>query len=233
MSEPNLELDSSLRGRIIESETQLGVRYHLERVVGEGGMGTAYLARRESPSGSAPVVIKVMHAGFGGGSVTPELVAAKEAVALGRLNERLPPTPFVVRLVDSGTVRWAGRRATPWTAIEYVHGGVEGTTLEDRVTYSLHKTGYAFDAARAGHAIRCLSAGLTAVHAVGVIHRDLSPGNVLCCGFGDAEIFKISDFGVARASGLARTFAGLILGTLGYSAPESSDPTAGAHSDVF
>jgi eukaryotic-like serine/threonine-protein kinase len=233
MSELNLELDSSLRGRVIESETQTGVRYHLERVVGEGGMGTAYLARRESPSGSAPVVIKVMHAGFGGGSVTPELVAAKEAVALGRLNESVPPTPFVVRLVDSGTVRWAGRSATPWTAIEYVHGGVEGTTLEDRVTYSLHKTGYGFDVARAAHAIRCLSAGLSAIHGVGVIHRDLTPGNVLCCGFGEAEIFKIADFGVARAAGVALTFTGVNVGTIGYAAPESSEPTAGPRTDIF
>src|SRR5450432_1435293 len=233
MSEPNLELDSSLRGRIIESETQLGVRYHLERVVGEGGMGTAYLARRESPSGSAPVVIKVMHAGFGGGSVTPELVAAKEAVALGRLNERLPPTPFVVRLVDSGTVRLAGRSSTPWTAIEYVHGGVEGTSLEDRVTYSVHKTGFAFEPLRAAHAIRCLSAGLTAIHEVGVIHRDLSPGNVLCCGFGASEIFKIADFGISRSTGLEQTFQGAILGTLGYSAPESAPSAVGPASDLF
>ena len=174
-----------------------------------------------------------MRASFGDGKVAPELVARKEAVALGRLNESVPPSPFVVRFVDAGSVRVGGEPVTPWTAIEYVHGGIEGTTLEDRVTYSLHKTGYAFEPSRAAHAIRCLASGLSAIHAAGIIHRDLSPGNVLCCGFGETEIFKISDFGVARATGLELSFEGLNLGTLGYSAPESSNTTAGPHSDVF
>ncbi|HEV8549938.1 MAG TPA: serine/threonine-protein kinase, partial [Polyangiaceae bacterium] len=124
---------------------------------------------------------------------------------------------------------------TPWIAIEYVHGGVEGTTLEDRVTYSLHKTKFAFDPVRASHAIRCLSSGLAAIHGVGVIHRDLTPGNVLCCGFGESEIFKISDFGLARPEGLGRTFAGLGVGTVGYAAPEQSGSAevAGPPTDVF
>jgi serine/threonine protein kinase len=220
----------------LSSEVQPGVRYYLERHVGEGGMGRAYLARRESPDGAAPVVIKVVHPSFGDGQVSPELVAQKEAVALGRLNERVPPCPFVVRFIDTGTAPIFGSRSSPWIAIEYVHGGVEGTTLEDRVTYSIHKTRYAFEPARAAHAIHCLSAGLSAIHAVGVVHRDLTPGNVLCCGFGETEIFKISDFGLAKPEGLGHTFAGLGLGTVGYAAPEQAldDGTPiGPEADVF
>ena len=213
---------SSLRGRYIDSEVQPGVRYLLERHVGEGGMGQAYLARREAPEGAGPVVVKVVRPTIGEGQISPELLAQKEAVALGRLNERVPPCPFVVRFIDTGSTLIFGTKPTPWIAIEYVHGGVEGTTLEDRVTYSLHKTEFAFDPVRAAHAIRCLASGLAAIHAVGVIHRDLTPGNVLCCGFGESEIFKISDFGLARPSGLGRTFAGLSVGTVGYAAPEQS-----------
>jgi eukaryotic-like serine/threonine-protein kinase len=209
----------TLRGKVIESEVQPGVRYQLERHVGEGGMGVAYLAWRESPDGVQPVVVKVVTPGAYGDQVSPELVAQKEAVALGRLNECVPACPFVVRFVDTGVVSLYGR-LTPWIAIEYVHGGLEGTTLDDRLTYSVIKTGFAFDKRRVAHALRCLSAGLSAIHGVGVIHRDLTPGNVLCCGFGESEIFKISDFGLARPTGLGRTFSGLGLGTPGFAAPE-------------
>ncbi|HVR18064.1 MAG TPA: hypothetical protein VMS65_00160, partial [Polyangiaceae bacterium] len=58
-------------------------------------------------------------------------------------------------------------------------------------------------------------------------------GNVLCCGFGEREIFKIADFGVARASGLQHTFEGLCAGTVGYSAPEAAGAGAGPPTDVF
>ncbi len=226
---------SSLSGNAFASDVQPGVRYVLERHVGEGGMGRAYLARRESPDGAVPVVVKVVDPSFGDGTVSAELVAQKEAVALGRLNERVPPCPFVVRFIDTGRAHIGGRLA-PWIALEYVHGGVEGTTLEDRVLYSIHQTEYAFDPIRATHAIRCLAAGLSAIHGVGVIHRDLTPGNVLCCGFGETEIFKISDFGLARPVGLGRTFAGLGIGTVGYAAPEQSvqgESQVGPFTDIF
>src|SRR4029079_2608710 len=77
--------------------------------------------------------------------------------------------------------------------------------------------------------------GLLAVHEVGVIHRDLKPDNVLCCGFGGDEMFKIADFGVARPAGIA-TFNSAIVGTPGFVAPEISagDPRAiGPWSDIF
>src|ERR1051325_8416527 len=231
----SLHPPSSLRGRFIDSEVQAGVRYVLERHVGEGGMGQAYLARREGPDGAGPVVVKIVRPTVGEGRISPELLAQKESVALGRLNERVPPCPFVVRFIDTGTTLIFGMSPTPWIALEYVHGGVEGTTLEDRVTYSLLKTEFAFDPVRAAHAIRCLASGLSAIHSVGVIHRDLTPGNVLCCGFGESEIFKISDFGLARPEGLGRTFAGLGVGTAGYAAPEQSGEgeTMGPATDVF
>jgi eukaryotic-like serine/threonine-protein kinase len=224
----------TISGRYIDSDVQQGVRYVLEQQVGEGGMGAAYLARREAPEGASPVVVKVVRRTFGSTDISPELVAQKEAIALGRLNERVPPSPFVVRFVDTGSTTYFGLPPTPWIAIEYVHGGIEGTTLEDRVTYSIAKTGYAFDSTRATHALRCLASGISEIHSVGVIHRDLTPGNVLCCGFGETEMFKISDFGLARPAGLGRTFAGVGFGTVGYAAPEQAlDAGVGPETDVF
>src|SRR5690606_4025774 len=108
----------------------------------------------------------------------------------------------------------------PWIALEYVHGGSEGTTLSQRVLHAIRHTSHAFDPHRAASLVEALGGGLCAVHEVGVIHRDIKPDNVLCCGFGDEEIFKIADFGVARPAGLTATFGGLVVGTLGYAAPE-------------
>ncbi len=147
----------------------------------------------------------------------------------------------MVRFIDTGTYPFPSPIASqgivdvPWVVLEYVHGGAEGTTLSERVDHSLQATGAAFDPMRAAHAIECLASGLGAVHEVGVIHRDLKPDNVLCCGFGDDEIFKLADFGVARPAGIA-TFSGAVVGTPGFVAPEltTGDPRAiGTWSDVF
>jgi serine/threonine protein kinase len=159
-------------------------------------------------------------------SQSGEMVARlfkKEVVALGRLNERVPPTPFVVRLLDTGVaeIHEEGHSvALPWLALEYVHGGVEGETLQKRVRYSIEHSGSAFAPERAGMILRQIASGLGEIHAASVIHRDLKPSNVLCCGFGPAEVIKISDFGIARPSGMTSTFGKLALGTAGYVAPE-------------
>ena len=235
--------DEALRGLLgleIASEVSPGVRYRLLSRIGQGAMGVVFYAVRISPEGSTPVVMKVLRPWFvRQGGQAAHMIVQKEAVALGRLNERVPPTPFVVRLIDTGTTALpynGGKLELPWIVVEYVHGGAEGTTLSDRIEHSVRTTGFAFDSQRAAHATFCLTQGLLAVHEVGVIHRDLKPDNVLCCGFGDDEIFKIADFGVARPAGVQATFGGMIVGTLGFAAPElvTNDARAiGPWSDVF
>jgi serine/threonine protein kinase len=227
-----------LDGTIVASERNPGTTYRLERCIGEGGMGVAFFALRQAPEGVAPVVLKVIKPSIvASAGATAAMLVQKEAVALGRLNERVPPTPFVVRLIDTGSAEfYRGRPHLPWLALEYVHGGIEGTTLEDRVAYSCGQTGYAFGPSRGAHGIRSIASGLTAIHAVDVVHRDLTPCNILCCGFGEAEIFKISDFGIARPEGLSSTFGHVLLGTPGYCAPEqvfSENVGVGPHTDLF
>lgn len=227
-------------GPSIPSNFHEGVTYHIGRRVGEGGMAIAYLALRVGPEGNAPVVVKILRPRFVRRfGDTANLIVQKESVALGRLNERVPPTPFVVRLIEVGSLlveQGSRTMELPWLAVEYVHGGAEGTTLADRVAHSIRQTRHAFDPARAAHAIDCLCKGLAAVHEVGVIHRDLKPENVLCCGFGHDEIFKVADFGVARPSGVAATFGGTTIGTPGYAAPElivMDQRNTSTSSDVF
>jgi serine/threonine protein kinase len=227
-------------GLEVASESQRGVSFRIERQLGEGATAVAYFATRSSPEGSSPVVLKVILPNvIRQSGDTARMVVQKESIALGRLNERVPPSPFVVRLLDTGELSYRSLGQTlelPWLAIEYVHGGTEGTKLEDRVARHLAATGFAFEPERAIRALTHITEGLSEIHAVGVIHRDLSPNNVLCCGSGSSEIFKISDFGIARPLGVQATFGQALVGTPGYIAPEQASETKGPvgfYSDIF
>ncbi len=227
-------------GLTISSETQPEVKLRIERRLGEGGTATAYFATRFGPDGASPVVIKVILPSIiAQAGETARMVVQKEAVALGRLNERVPPSPFVVRLLDVGELEYRARGAQltlPWLAIEYVHGGADGATLDERVKRCVRESGSAFSAERAMRVMRHISDGLREIHEVGVIHRDINPSNVLCCGSGSSEIFKISDFGIARPIGMQGTFGNAAVGTPGYISPEQaseSEGPVGFPSDIF
>lgn len=228
----------SFIGQVIASESRAATGFRIERRLGVGGTAAAYLAARLTPEGESPAVVKIiLPEVMAAHGPTAEMVVRKEAVALGRLNEQVPPTPFVVRLMDVGAVEFVYRKhplKLPWLAIEFVNGGVEGTTLDQRLERSIELTGAAFERERAARAIGHMCAGLTDVHSVGVIHRDLTPNNVLCCGFGEEEVFKLSDFGIARPSGLTDTFGPSVVGTPGYISPEQvTEATSGPAGDVF
>jgi len=121
----------------IQSQLQSNVVYRLKRLLAVGGTARAYYALRQGPEGEAPVVMKVILPNVvRDGGDTALLVIRKEAVALGRLNERIPPSPYVVRLVDTGTIDWIEDQeplVLPWLALEFVDGGAEGTALDERV----------------------------------------------------------------------------------------------------
>src|SRR5262245_42036513 len=99
-------------GLTIGSATQPDVKLRIERRLGEGGTAVAYFATRFGPDGASPVVVKViLPTVIAQAGETARMVVQKEAVALGRLNERVPPSPFVVRLLDIGELEYRGRGA--------------------------------------------------------------------------------------------------------------------------
>jgi serine/threonine protein kinase len=230
----------ALTGTTLTSEVARGVGYSVGQPLGSGGLSLAFNALRITPEGTAPVALKILRPSivrrYGD---TAALIVSREAVALGRLNERVPPTPFVVRLIDTGalTAVYEGATVTlPWLVTEYIHGGEEGVTLDDRVQHALEVTGEAFQPDRAVRVVESIAQGLVAVHEVGVIHRNLTPKNVLCAGADEDELFKIADFGLSRPTGMPGTVSGIAVGTPGYAAPELAmmDPNViGPWSDIF
>src|SRR5689334_7022400 len=124
---PSDDALDALIGTSVPSEVMPDVSYRIVWQLGEGGMSVVFYALRVTSAGEVPVVMKLLRPSFvWKAGPTAALIVKKEAIALGRLNERVPPTPFVVRFIDTGTVQLAYGHTTvevPWVVVEYVHGG--------------------------------------------------------------------------------------------------------------
>ncbi|MEV6734231.1 MULTISPECIES: protein kinase [unclassified Streptomyces] len=183
-------------------------RYRIVARLGAGGMGQVYLAR--SPGGR-PVAVKV---------VRPELATdrdfrrrfAREVTAARRVNGA-----FTAGVVD------ADADGSPaWLATVYVPGLSLGEAI------SAHGPWPAQSVVALGAG---LVEGLEAIHAAGVIHRDLKPTNVLLAADGP----RVIDFGISVASeASALTSTGTVIGTPGFMSPEQlTGRPVGPASDVF
>jgi eukaryotic-like serine/threonine-protein kinase len=185
-------------------------RYRLEQRVGAGGFGVVWRARDEHLE--RPVAVKVMPHRKGMGKR-----AEREALAAARLNH-----PAIVTLYEAGS---------DGEAAYLVSELVEGDALDDLLADGALSDR---DIARIGAA---LAAALHHAHGLGVIHRDVKPGNVLVprTPHGEAGLAKLTDFGVARLVGddpLTRTSD--IVGTLAYMAPEQAEgEEVGAAADLY
>ncbi|GGZ35609.1 hypothetical protein GCM10010387_32110 [Streptomyces inusitatus] len=176
--------------------------------LGAGGMGVVYLGRTDAGALAAIKVILPEHAG----DEDFRARFRREAEAARRVD-----SPWAVPVTGADT-----EAERPWLATEFV----PGPALSDVVTRrgplpvrSVMALG------------RLLSRALAAVHAAGLVHRDVKPGNVLLTADGP----RLIDFGIARAAdATALTATGLLVGTPGFLAPEQvSGGTAGPEGDVF
>ncbi|MFD4032550.1 bifunctional serine/threonine-protein kinase/ABC transporter substrate-binding protein [Streptomyces sp. NPDC058637] len=178
--------------------------------LGAGGMGVVYLGRTDA---GATAAIKVILPEYAGDDAFRTRFRREVEAA------RKVRSPWAVAVIDAET---EGER--PWLATAFV----PGPSLAEAV-------------ARCGPLPlrgvrvlgRLLSRALTAVHAAGLVHRDVKPGNVLLTADGP----RLIDFGIARAGdATALTATGLVVGTPGFLSPEqaSGGVTApGPASDVF
>ena len=177
--------------------------YEVVEPLGSGGMGEVYRAR--DPRLTRDVAIKVLPEGF---STDPDRLSRfeQEARAAAALNH-----PNILAIYDIGT-----ENGRPYIVSELL----EGATIRDRPGLSVRRA--VEYATRIAH-------GLAAAHEKGIVHRDLKPENVFVTADGQV---KILDFGLAKLTevepaGVSElttraigTQAGVMLGTIGYMAPE-------------
>jgi hypothetical protein len=181
--------------------------YRLLEKIGEGGMGVVYLARDEK---SRPVAVKAL-----GPAVTGD-PNARRRLAREVETMRRVCSPYVAEILDADV----GGPA-PYIVTRYV----PGRPLDDIVRTDGPLRGVMLERLAAG-----LASALAAIHAAGVVHRDLKPGNVMLVNGHPVVI----DFGIAHVADATRlTQTGMVMGTPGYLAPEiiEGQPSSGA-SDV-
>ena len=195
-------------------------RYHILRTLGEGGMGTVYLAEQREPIRRS-VALKVVKLGMDTGQVLARFANERQALAM-------MDHPNIARIFDAG----ATPKGRPYFVMEYIEG-VPITQYCDRNRFAI------------GQRLELFLAVCRAVqhaHQKGVIHRDLKPSNVLVTEQEGTPVPKVIDFGIAKATdqwaveNTLLTQFGQMVGTPEYASPEQAEVTTGdvdASSDVY
>src|SRR5215469_8319072 len=195
-------------------------RYRILRPLGEGGMGTVYLAEQREPI-RRYVALKVVKLGMDTGKVLARFANERQALAM-------MDHPNIARIFDAG----ATLKGRPYFVMEYIEGAPITQYCDDRRM-------------TIGQRLEVFLAVCRAVqhaHQKGVIHRDLKPSNVLVMEQDRAPVPKVIDFGIAKATdqwAVEKTLLtqfGQIVGTPEYASPEQADTLTGEideTSDVY
>jgi tRNA A-37 threonylcarbamoyl transferase component Bud32 len=194
-------------------------QYRLDRLIGKGGMGAVYEAADLRLQ--RKVAIKFL-IGRALGEQTALRRFEREAQLCARLSH-----PNIVTVFDYGTLP-----SGAYLVMERLHG----VTLRNELT----RIGRLQPEAAADVFEQVLE-GVKAAHAHGIVHRDLKPENVLIMNADtDSQRVKLLDFGLAQLRALDTaatatvTMAGVVVGTLGYMAPEQfTDVRADERADIF
>ena len=185
-----------------------GGRYQLRDLLGEGGMASVYLAYDSALD--RQVAIKTLHTELGREQSFRERFR-REAQAVAKLSHT-----NIVSVFDTGEDELDGAMM-PYIVMEYVEGQPLGSVLQaDVAQYG------AMPADKALKVTADVLAALETSHEMGLVHRDIKPGNVMMTKRG---IVKVMDFGIARAmqSGVtSMTQTGMVVGTPQYLSPEQA-----------
>jgi serine/threonine-protein kinase len=176
----------------------------LVRPLGEGGMGSVWLAEHQSLH--TQVVVKFIAAEF---TTSPEALArfSREAAAASQVK-----SPHVVQTLDHGITS----EGLPYIVMEYL----EGRDLENHLLQVGRMPPH-----EVAEVVTQLSRALEKAHAVGIVHRDIKPANIFFCDAGDGALFvKLLDFGIAKGMNIplldSGTRTGTMIGSPFYMSPE-------------
>ncbi|MGR8009419.1 protein kinase domain-containing protein [Streptomyces hypolithicus] len=197
-----------------------GGRYQLRDLLGEGGMASVYLAYDSALD--RQVAIKTLHTELGREQSFRERFR-REAQAVAKLSHT-----NIVSVFDTGEDALDGA-LMPYIVMEYVEGQPLGSVLAADIAQH--------GAMPADKALKITSdvlAALETSHEMGLVHRDIKPGNVM---MNKRGVVKVMDFGIARAmqSGVtSMTQTGMVVGTPQYLSPEQALGRAvDARSDLY
>jgi serine/threonine protein kinase/WD40 repeat protein len=209
----------SEEGPLAAAGAQIGP-YKLTLQLGEGGMGTVYLAEQTSPV-RRMVALKVIKPGMDSRQVVARFEAERQALALmDHVN--------IARVFDGGTT--AGGR--PYFVMELVRGVSITKYCDDHQLTPRQRLELFVPVCQA----------IQHAHQKGIIHRDIKPSNVLVTVCDGRPVPKVIDFGVAKATEQKLTddslitHSGGVIGTLEYMSPEQaekSDRGIDTRSDVY
>jgi tRNA A-37 threonylcarbamoyl transferase component Bud32 len=186
--------------------TLIAGRYKLLEEIGEGGMGTVWVAEQTQPV-KRKVALKLIKPGMDSRQVLARFEAERQALAV-------MDHPNIAKVLDGGLTD-AGR---PFFVMEYVKG-VPITEYCDAARLSVPERLHLF--AQVCQAVQH-------AHQKGIIHRDLKPSNLLVAPYDDKPVPKIIDFGLAKAMHQSLTERTLhtahetVLGTPLYMSPEQA-----------
>jgi serine/threonine protein kinase len=176
-----------------------GTHYRVISKLGEGGMGTVYLA--EHMDIGRRVALKILH-----GNLVRDPLALGQFRQEARTGSRIG-SPYVCDVTDWG----ATEDGRVFFVMEYVRGATLGSRLKDERCLTL---------ARAIPVLRQVAKALGAAHAAGMVHLDVKPDNVMLTEKQERRDWvKMLDFGIARILGRGRG-AGSLMGTPLYMSPE-------------
>ncbi|WP_367043785.1 protein kinase [Streptomyces sp. Je 1-332] len=185
-----------------------GGRYQLRDLLGEGGMASVHLAYDSVLD--RQVAIKTLHSELGREQSFRERFR-REAQSVAKLTHT-----NIVSVFDTGEDDLDGA-TMPYIVMEYVEGKPLGSVLDASVTQ--------FGAMPTDQALKITADVLAALeisHEMGLVHRDIKPGNVMMT---KRNVVKVMDFGIARAmqSGVtSMTQTGMVVGTPQYLSPEQA-----------
>ncbi|MBK8481674.1 MAG: protein kinase [Proteobacteria bacterium] len=205
-------------------QTALGP-YFIERLIASGGMAEIYLARMRGLAGfEKQVALKVILPELARDAAFTRMLVAEAKIAVGLTHANILKI-FDLALIDG----------TYLIAMEYVDGAdffqlLRRCSARQRmlpVAAALYITQAVASGLAYAH-----GPGAPSGHPPGVIHRDISPQNILLSRYGEV---KIADFGIAKVVNItSQTRAGALKGKLGYMSPEQAwGEKVDARSDIF
>src|SRR5688572_13479983 len=215
----DFETESLVAATVVARDKDFG-RYWIIQPLGEGGMGTVYLAEQLEPI-RRRVALKVVKLGMDTAQVLARFDNERQALAV-------MDHPNIAHIFDAGATV-TGR---PYFVMEYIDGPPITQYCDRERMTTRERLALFLAVCRAVHH----------AHQKGVIHRDLKPSNVLVTVQEGAPIPKVIDFGIATATdkwAVEKTLLtqfGQIMGTPEYASPEQADPITGdvdERSDVY